>query len=90
MFPEDAADSKAALATDGICVGGSESHELFVRATQSRHWRGARLLSVMGYNTGALWWAEVTSMCTPKHDVISLVADMVVCTRGDIFVKRQL
>ena len=62
MFPEDAADSKSDLQRDGICIAGSESHELFARATQSGHWRGARLLSVMGYNTGTLWWSEVVSM----------------------------
>ena len=77
IWPEAPGDTKNALSSDGICINGSASHELFVRATQSTHWRGAKLLSVMGYNTRALWWSEVTSMCTPKHDVLSLVADYV-------------
>jgi hypothetical protein len=77
VWPEDAADTKRALSSDNICIHGSASQELFVRATQSAHWRGAKLLSIMGYNTGALWWLQVTSMCIPKHDIISLVADYV-------------
>lgn len=54
MFPEDPVDSKSDLASDGICIDGSESHELFKRAIQNPHWRGSKLLSIVGYNTGAL------------------------------------
>ena len=51
MFPVDA-DVTPYLGV--ICVQHSTAQDLFARATQSNHWEGGTILSVMGYNTGAL------------------------------------
>ena len=53
MFPIDA---HITAERGGICAQGSRAQELFTRTVQSAHWAGVQTLTVMGYNTGAVWW----------------------------------
>ena len=68
MFP---VDNGVAPGLGGICVEHSTAQELFARATQSDHWDGEAILSVMGYNTGAFWFSEVESSESSSSSIAS-------------------
>jgi hypothetical protein len=72
MFP---VDNGVAPGLGGICVEHSAAQELFARATRSDHWNGEAILSVMGYNTGALWWSEVESSESSSCSIASHLVD---------------